>query len=143
MVPLIYLICGVPGSGKTWVCNHFENREHYDHHFNTPRQAYSQKLVDRAKVLAPEPLIADAPLGISEIIECIRIQGIKVVPIFVIQAPEVTKSQYESRTGRPIPKQHLGRIPTMYKRAAEYGAFHGTSDQVLTHLYKLLNKSIL
>jgi hypothetical protein len=130
----VFLVCGVPGSGKSWVLKHFVNTMHYDHHFNTPRKEYAAKLAAKAKENPSFSLIADCPLGISEIVEHIRALGVEVEPVFVVATPEVIAKQYFQREGRPIPKQHIGRLATIRQRIAEYKAFSGDSNEVLRYL---------
>jgi hypothetical protein len=130
----VFLVCGVPGSGKSWVLKHFVNTMYYDHHFNTPRAEYAAKLAKRAKENPTLSVIADCPLGISEIVGHIRALGVEVEPVFIIAPPEVVAKQYFQREGRCIPKQHLGRIATIRARAVEYQSFSGDSDSVLKYL---------
>lgn len=131
---MIYLICGVPGSGKTWVLSQFKNTVHYDQHFNTPRKIYSDKIIKMQRLNPFIDIVADCPLGISEIVSYIRAEGQDIEPVFIIAPPEVIATQYYRREGRPIPKQHLGRIATMVQRSKEYGSYCGTSDAVLQYL---------
>lgn len=134
----IYLICGVPGSGKTWVLDQLKEDHktiHYDRHFNTPRADYANKLLDASKL---GPVIADCPLGISEIVNYLYDNGGEVTPLFIVEKPDVVTSRYFKREGKSIPKQHLGRIDTIKRRAKEYSAFSGTSKEVLEHLRGLL-----
>ncbi len=131
---MIYLVCGVPGSGKTWVLSHFKDTLHYDQHFNTPRKVYSDKIIKQQRLNPFKDVVADCPLGISEIVAYIRAEGQDIEPVFIINTPAIISQQYLKREGRPIPKQHLGRINTMITRAKQYGSYQGTSDAVLQYL---------
>ena len=131
----VYLICGVSGSGKTWVCKQLTEKFLYiphDEHFN-----------DHAAVLLKEarksskPLITEAPFGERVLREELEDNGCKVLPFFVIEDPELIAQRYFHREGKEISKSAYSRAATIVDRAEEWGAFHGTADAVLKKLQSL------
>lgn len=137
----IYLVCGVPGSGKTWVLNQINVLNvkviHHDDYLDYSPEKYAMLLVEALKT--HDKVVADCPLFISAIIATINDINISIKPIFIIEDAHTIKTRYEQREHRSIPKQHLSRIPTLVKRAQEYKAFMGTSEQVLNKLKEYLS----
>jgi hypothetical protein len=135
----IYLICGVPGSGKSWCINQlkskFEVLEHDTFIGYLPKDAYCRALIKLAKI-ADKPILGDCPFMISVLIEALIAKGADVRPYFIIELPHIVKSRYESRELKTIPKQHITRIATVVERAAQYKAPKGTSKEVLEMLKK-------
>ncbi len=128
----VYLICGVPGSGKTWVCEQLQDKFawlphdlHYDDH------------VEATVMLAhhsSKPVITECPFGETATREKLEAMGCKVTPIFIVEQPQVVKRRYEKRTGKELPRNVATRSVTILERAHEWGALHGTSEEVLNHL---------
>ena len=139
---MIYIVCGVPGSGKTWVLSHLEkvskdtsSRVSFVHHddFIGRPDAFRSEILRWH--LGGDHVVADCPLQVRGLLATIS-----AIPVFVIPDPVITAAQYEYRERRAIPKQHLGRIPHMRKLASDYGAFVGDSTNVLKHLKEVLFK---
>lgn len=86
---------------------------------------------------ADKPILAEAPFSISQTKEPLEEAGIKVIPVFIQEHPDVITKRYVDREGKAIPKGHLTRQQTYKVRAHEYGAFQGTSEQVLKHLKEI------
>lgn len=135
---LVYLIVGCPGSGKSWVCDQLTDLFEYVHHdgyirhINQP-EVYVEAILE-AGAKASRPLLAEAPFSISQIKEPLESEGFEVVPLFILEDEEVLRERYLEREGRDIPKGHLTRQKTYAERAEEYGAFSGTSQEVLDYL---------
>ncbi len=49
MAQKIYLVCGVPGSGKTWVCKQLTDKFQYVAHDDYPVAQYSSALYKEAQ----------------------------------------------------------------------------------------------
>ncbi len=134
----IYLVVGVPGSGKSWVCEQLQKEFVYVHHdgfighINQP-EVYVKAILDKAQD-ATKPLLTEAPFSIRSIKDPLVHAGYKVIPVFIIEKDEVVSARYLKREGKPIPKGHLTRVKTYEQRAKESGAFRGTSAEVLKHL---------
>lgn len=143
----IYLVVGTPGSGKTWVCQQLGDKFDYLPHddFGDPKRyieaivrlaTYNQSAAqfNTPDVTPANPVLIETPFSVTQIKEPLEARGYKVIPVFIIETPEVTTKRYEDRDQKPIPKGHLTRIETYKTRAKELGAFSGTAEQVLAHL---------
>lgn len=132
MSKVVYLIVGAPGSGKSWVCEQLTDKFEY-----MPHDEYKKGYLDAIKLrleTATKPLLTETPFSVSGIVDPLTALGVKVVPVFIIETPELTSKRYTTREGKPIPAGHLTRIETYKQRATELNAFQGTSEQVLNHL---------
>lgn len=135
MAKTVYLICGVSGSGKTWVCRQLEDKYDYiphDEHYHNQAEVVAERITE------DRPVITESPFGERILREQLELKhGLKVVPFFVITAPDVVAVQYYKREGKPLPKSAYTRASTILKRALEWNAFHGSSAEVLKHLKDL------
>lgn len=133
----IYLLVGVPGSGKTWITNQVGHKFHFIHHdgFIYLKQpgAYLRAILEQAPT-AQKPILIEAPFSIRETMEPLQAAGYNVKPVFILEEPEVVTLRYLKREGKMIPKGHLTRMKTYADRARGSGGFAGTSEQVLRHL---------
>lgn len=132
----IYLVCAVPGSGKTWVCERAAHRFTYVPHDSYPVASYGSALMQSART-SDKPILAEAPFRISVLIEELKSRGAIVKPYFIIESPNTVKSRYEGREHKPIPKQHLTRINTVIARVSQYNAPSGNSAEVLKMLLEV------
>lgn len=130
----VYLICGVPGSGKTWVCKQLTDKFHYVEH-----DKHDGDLVSMTELYARGscPVLLDCPFNERELRRKLEMRGIKVVPYFVVEHPDTVKERYEAREGRPIPKQHLTRARSIMEKVEEWQAPYGDSESVLKMLKEL------
>lgn len=132
-----YLVVGVPGSGKSWVCEKLTDKFEYVHHdgFIYLKQpgAYLRAIFEASKT-ATRPLLIEAPFSISETKDPLEEAGFKVIPVFILEKPSVVSMRYQKREGKEIPKGHLTRMQTYSERAKKWNAFSGTSSEVLAHL---------
>lgn len=134
----IYLVVGVPGSGKSWVCEQLRDKFEYVHHdgyighIKQP-EVYVDAILQKAKS-ATKPLLTEAPFSISQIKDPLEAQGFKVIPVFILEDPRIVSERYQKREKKQIPTGHLTRMETYRSRAREWGSFFGTSQQVLEHL---------
>lgn len=132
----IYLLIGVPCSGKSWVCEQLSDLFEYVSHDAFMDGGYVEALFDAAK-RATKPVLAETPFSISQIKNPLEAEGCEVIAVFIIEDPEVLAERYEARESREIPKGHLTRQNTYTERAEELGAFIGTSEEVFSHLRTL------
>lgn len=153
MISTVYLIIGVSGSGKSWVSRQLKEKflylphdrcwEHYsakpdegdDPKWGPPgcKSTHLSQILSKAKD-SDKPLITEVPFGERQLKEDLEGRGIKVVPIFIIEDPEIVARRYQNREGKPLPKNVYTRASTIIDRAKEWNAFFGTSSQVLEHL---------
>ena len=129
----IVLICGTPGSGKTWICNQLKDKYFYIPHDDYIGKDYGWALIKKSRSI-DKPILGEAPFQISELIRRLQNSGATVKPYFIIEDSETTKTRYEDREKKPIPQGHLTRIETLKKRAKEYRAPYGTSSEILEML---------
>lgn len=131
----IYLLVGAPGSGKSWVADQVKHKFIYLPHDKHPDNYLEHiKLNVSLTYFSGADLLIETPFSVSEYTKPLTELGAKVVPVFILETPEVTAKRYLEREGKPIPKGHLTRIQTYTKRAKELKAFSGTSLEVLEHL---------
>lgn len=129
----VYLVCGVPGSGKTWVCSQLEDKFQYvrnDDHIggDYPKEVY------RAARSSEKPILADCPFGERHVRKLMAELGLEVEPLFIVEKPALIKERYEARDLKPIPQQHITRAINMKARAEEWDAVFGTCQEILAHL---------
>ncbi len=128
----VYLVCGVSGSGKTWVCKQLTKKFNYvphDEHYNDMAEA-----LKKAAAGDPRPLITECPFGERLVRDEIESLGMKVIPVFVIGDLELTRSRYREREGKEMQKAACTRASTIKKRAEEWGAPFGPSEFILKFL---------
>ncbi len=128
----VILVCGVSGSGKSWVCRQLTDKFHYvphDEHFKDHVRVTAHKAQTENKVV-----ITECPFGERLTREGLEAVGIKVIPVFVVEPVELVKERYRNREGKPLPKAAETRATSIVKRAEEWNAPYGTSGEVLEHL---------
>lgn len=128
----LYLLCGVPGSGKTWVCRQLEdafNWVPHDDHLDDLIPALVSALRQSDK-----PLITECPFAERHLREKLEYHGFDVRPVFIVEDPETVRRRYFERERKPIGKASLTRAATILNRAKEWDAPYGTSAEVLKYL---------
>lgn len=131
----LYLLCGVSGSGKSYVCNRMAHKFTYVSH-----DLYKDTLIDavvNASKRTEKALLVDCPFGETKLREDLTAQGFDVIPLFIIESPEIVSKRYFAREKKPITKSALTRASTIVNRADEWKALKGTSDQMLNILLSL------
>lgn len=129
----VYLICGVPGSGKTWVCSQLTEKYTYvanDDHIGGDHL----KEIYRAARSSEKPILADCPFGERLIRDNLINRGLDVTPVFIVEDPQVIKRRYEKRDGVPIPTNHISRAMNIGARADQWRSKKGTSEEILEYL---------
>ncbi len=132
MIQKVYLICGVPGSGKTWVCEQLKYKFDYlphDEHFENFESAILMKAQKALK-----PVITECPFAERKIRERLEAWGVEVIPVFVVESAEVTRARFELRENKPFSKANMTRTSSIVGRAMEWSATYGTSTQILAYL---------
>lgn len=132
----VYLICGVPGSGKTWVCEQLKDKFTYVPH-DMFLKTLSSAVVGAAKLSTVKAVLTECPFGERLLREELEAVGCHVIPYFIVEKPEVIKARYEKRENRPLPKANHTRAASIIDRALEWKAPWGTSEQILTKLKEL------
>lgn len=145
MMQPIYLICGVPGSGKSWVCEQLKSDFEYLCHDDYSKENFPV-LLAQATISSNKPVLADCPFAERELRERLFEKGCHVISVFIIETPEICQARYEEREEakrrklHPYPKQFLSRAASIASRAVEWKAFRGTSQEVLDHLKGLAHE---
>lgn len=129
----IYLLVGVPGTGKSWVCDQLQDQYEvvrHDDFINGGHIAAIMQAADGAR-----PVLTETPFSMSRIIEPLTEAGYAVIPVFVIEDEELLERCWDSR-GTPfsVRKGHMTRQNTYMDRAKSSGAFCGDSVTVLNYL---------
>jgi len=130
----IYMVVGVPASGKSWVCSQLA-----DEFFYVAHDAFmdTNKYLEAIRIgmqMASKPLLIETPFSVSQILEPLQKRGYRVHPVFIIESDKTLETRYRTRENKPIPTQHLSRQRTYAERAQKLQAFSGTSGDVLRYL---------
>lgn len=128
----VFLICGVSGAGKTWVCKQLTDKFHYiphDDHFKDHLE-----VILKASKSQSKPILTEVPFAERLLKEKLEVEGVDVVPYFVIESPWIVKKRYEEREKKRLPLAAWTRASTIKKRADEWAAVSGTSTEILIKL---------
>lgn len=128
----VILVIGVPGSGKTWVCQQLSDRFTY-----VPRDDDSDNHAERLIAAARKPggpVISEVPFGERELVAELERVGLEVTPIFLVEETEIIAERYEVRESKPLSTAHRARAANMKNKAQEWGAWSGTADEAVEHL---------
>lgn len=132
----VILLCGVPGSGKTWVAKQLEDKYNYVPNDEFIDANHFGHIVDACRN-SQKPVLADCPFAERALRDRLEAKGIAVTPVFIVERAQVVKKRYEAREKKPFPKQFLTRAINIEDRVHEWHCFGGTSDEVLKHLREL------
>ncbi len=131
----VYLLCGLPASGKTYICERLGWSYVPNDSYMNRESSLVQAVVQIASRARLTPVITDCPFGERvrrEMLESMRIQ---VIPYFVLESVDVLWKRYQARPQRPLKREYfVSRAPGLKQRAIEWRAPHGTSDQILNLL---------
>ncbi len=128
----VILVCGVSGSGKTWVSDQMQEKFHYIPH-DLHYQDHAEVVIDACKNVS-KPIITECPFAERVLRQKLEEGGCEVIPVFVVEEPDLIAERYLSREGKPLPKSAYTRAGTIINRAEEWEAFHGRAEEVLAHL---------
>lgn len=127
--PKLYLVCGVSGSGKSWVCNQLKDKYEYLSSDSSPKKGHVEKLKEMAKT--SKPLLYDLSVSISTFIKN-NAAEFDIYPIFIKETREVILARLAERgTGMALSDSRLKAIDS---RTVKYGKFSGTTVEVLKYL---------
>lgn len=135
-MPKVVLVVGVPGSGKSWACQQAGDDYTYVPQDDTYRKGPTAHLdtLDRTARQSKKPVLSEVPFGETRLRSQLEARGIEVKTVFVVERPEVVAKRYRQREGHDVAKGVLTRASQLKGKAREWGAFAGTSDEVLEHL---------
>lgn len=127
----VYLLVGVPCSGKSWVCEQLKAKYEYIPHDAHIGGDYIAEIRDRAATTT-KPLLIETPFSMSQILN--QLQDFDVTPVFIVEELSTLQTRYMEREGKSFPTGHVTRQQTYIDRALTVGAFAGDSSAVLHHL---------
>lgn len=130
----VYILVGVPGSGKTWTAQQLQNKFvclPHDDFKNT--DLYLSTILGLSKT-STRPILVETPFSVSQFTEFLTDKDVKHECIFIIDSPETIAQQYFKREGKVWPKGNATRLNTYRQRATQMQAFQGTSEQCLKYL---------
>lgn len=124
----VYLVCGVSGSGKTWVCEQLTELYNWvpqANHFNN----HVKVLVNTART-SDKPVLTECPFAESFVRDSLENAGVTVYPYFVIEETKVVQERYLAREGKPLPKNAETRNTSIKERARDWKAPYGPSSSI-------------
>jgi hypothetical protein len=152
----VILVIGVQGSGKSWACRQLADEFRYIPHDRCWRHptakpaagldpkwgppgsvnTHFETLVTAAR-RGGGPILTEAPFDERRLKGRLEAQGVKVIPVFVVEKWPLIEGRYMAREGKKPPPGVKERAEKLEARAKEWEAFFGTSDEVLRHLKSL------
>lgn len=133
MTKTIYMVCGVPGSGKTWVCKQLKDQYTYVPHDDHIDGSLTQAL-RKASHTSDKPLVTECPFGERPLKAKLELMGFDVRPVFIVEDKRVIIERYRGRTGGRLQKSAESRISGIKARAQNWNSFFGTSSEILAYL---------
>lgn len=134
---VVYVLVGVPGVGKSWVAEQLKDRFAYISHDEYIGGDYLKAITHAART-ASHPVLCETPFSLSLIAVCLSDLGLTMVPVYIVGEESRLKLVWEHRGTLPSARQgHLTRQKTYITRAAQTGAYVGTSTQVVEYLKHL------
>jgi broad-specificity NMP kinase len=144
----IYLVVGIPGSGKSWVCENLQCDPdcgwYYIAHDMYQNTEDYLRVTEAVVKVSEQRVVIETPFSISKIKDPLEAKGYQVVPVFIIEASETVTKRYIERFEKKSREDkakalkamqgNLTRQETYKKRAQELKAFSGTSSEVLEYL---------
>ena len=128
----LYLICGAPASGKTWVCNQLMDMFNYISFDNINKNYHVYKLL----MANDKPLLYDPTIKISTFTKYYG-HLFNIKRVVIIESLDTIQNRMKLRKGK-VTKTINNRIQRM-QQLSNGAVFSGTSDQVLEYLKKSLN----
>ena len=124
--PIVYLVCGASGSGKSWVCNQLAQHMQYVNYDQTPK-----KIAREALKKATKPSLYDPPVGISTFIKYNK-DDLDIKLLIILGDFITVKDQLVKRGGKVTTGlyRRWKRMNVLKKRAI----FSGSSSEVLNYL---------
>lgn len=125
----VYLLCGVPGSGKTWCAKQVAHLAEYIPH-DQFYENHGHEILKRVQQVTL-PIVTECPFAERELRARLEKFGVKVKPYFVIEDPHIVIERYQKREGKRPGQNVITRATTIVKRAEEWGCPMGSSDEIL------------
>lgn len=133
MKPKVYLLCGVPASGKSWVADQVKDKFTYIPHDKYTRHELLLRAISEINKNEKNVLI-DCPFDERTLRTELESYGIEVLPIFIVESPDLIYSRYMKREGKPPAQNVLTRALSIRHKIEEWSAASGTSEEILKYL---------
>jgi uridine kinase len=137
MIQTVHMVCGVPGSGKSWVCEQLTEKFTYVRHDDFIKAERDLLAAIISAATKDKPVLMDCPFGERELKQKIEALGLKVKPWFIVEPTEIVKSRYLKRTGKALPQASVTRSASIINRANEWQAVRGPSSDIFRALSQL------
>ena len=136
MIKDVYIVCGVPGAGKTWACKQAASAytyvPHDEHADGTVGQVALVQALKKAAQTGSKPLLTECPFGERVLRDVLINHGFTVHPVFIVEHVDVVRARYTPR-GRELPKNsatRAGRAGRIASRAKDWKCPSGTSSEI-------------
>lgn len=129
----VYLLCGVPGSGKSWVASQILDRFYYIPHDIFDGHGLVHLAYEESRK-SKKPILIDCPFNERRLRAELEAKGLTVVPVFIVEPPRVIRERYFKRENKMPAQNILTRAETILEKVREWRAHAGTSDQILAYL---------
>jgi transposase-like protein len=126
-LPTVYLVCGVPGAGKSWICEQLKDKINYISYDDTKNDEERLTLLRNTAISLYDPTFK-----ISTFIKRYS-HEFNLIPLFIIEKEETLKERLIGRGGEWT-ESLTRRIIAIDSRSKKYGQFSGTSQEVLNYL---------
>ena len=125
--PIILLVAGPSGIGKSWVCKQLIDKITYVGYDEVKRSIFDDKILHAAT--KDGIVLIDMPIKVSTFIK--RNEHLyNIMPAFIEEDENIHRDRLESRGGK-WKDSIISRRDALKRRAKKYAHFVGTSAQVL------------
>jgi hypothetical protein len=118
MSQCVHIICGVPGSGKSWAIRQADT-SHY-HHIPHPQGARPEQHAARLAAAAHasnKPILTEAPYAVRALQQHLSRAGVPSKTYHVDTPLHRAQAQYEAReNGKPYPAMHANNHRRYHER---------------------------
>lgn len=130
---MIYILVGVPASGKTWVCNRIKGMTVVrNDDYMGDRSGYVQAIKEASK--GDKPVLCEAPFAASQLIEMLHSINKPIKQVLVTGPIEEIENRYKERkNGQPF-RAAFKTNHRRYEEDPDRFEFSGTSEEVLKWL---------
>lgn len=132
----VYLLCGPPGCGKTWVSEQIAEKFNFLIHEEYPIEQYQTALLN-ASWISEKPVLGNLPFRCGVVIDFLKSKNVDTKAIYVVEPYDTVARRFIEREGRErFSGWHKKNIRHQNKRAAQRADFAGTAEEVLNYMRK-------